>query len=223
MQFIHAYGANLVVGRVEQWGHWNYLILAVLVAVEGPVVTLLGAAAAATGILDPVMVFLSASTGNLAADMFWYALGLAGKARWLQKLLGRFGISDLQLARAQNEIREHSFRIVLLAKLTASFAIPVLVAAGMARVAWHKIVRALLPGECVWTGSLVLAGYYFSQSIKHLERGVQIVALMGGITMFVFFTKYVKTLYGAVSTTVATSPLDRSLADHTGTVVSREK
>jgi len=52
-------------------GIWKYLILAFLVAVEGPAATLLGAAAAGIGVMQLKLVFVFASSGILTADTIW--------------------------------------------------------------------------------------------------------------------------------------------------------
>jgi len=221
MKYVHELLTNLVMGQAQQWGNWTYLLLTLLVAIEGPIATLLGATAAAAGLFDPVLVFFSAAIGNLTADMFWYTLGLAGKVNWPQKLAGQFGIEEEQWTQVESDMRSHSFRIILLAKLTVSFSIPALIAAGIARVSWYKVMSSLVPGECVWTGGLVITGYYFSQSLKHLERGAQMIALLGGIALIVLFTNYVRTRFGA---TDATAPLlDRSLTDSVDMTLQGEK
>ena len=51
-------------GGWPELGWWSYLLLALLVATEGPVSTLLCASAAPSGILDIRYVFLSAFLGN---------------------------------------------------------------------------------------------------------------------------------------------------------------
>ncbi len=52
-------------GQLPQLGTWTYILLAALVAVEGPIATLLGAAAASAGLMKPGWVFIAAATGNL--------------------------------------------------------------------------------------------------------------------------------------------------------------
>ncbi len=56
---------------IASWGLWAYLGLALLVAVEGPIITLLAAVAAAAGALSPFAVFAAAALGNLTGDLLW--------------------------------------------------------------------------------------------------------------------------------------------------------
>ena len=56
---------ELQMGQVPPFlGIWNYVLLAFLVAVEGPIVTLGGAVAASVGVMNPVLVFIAAAAGN---------------------------------------------------------------------------------------------------------------------------------------------------------------
>ena len=64
-------------GAWPELGIWSYVLLALLVATEGPVSTLLGAGAAAAGILDIRFVFLSAFLGKVIGDCLWYSVGYA--------------------------------------------------------------------------------------------------------------------------------------------------
>lgn len=164
-------------GQAQPLGLWSYFLLAVLVAVEGPIVTLLGAAAAAGGFLRPERVFVAASIGNLAADSGWYMLGYLGNTNWLKRYGRWFKIHPAQIDWLEGKIKQHTIKILFVAKLTLSMALPALIATGMARVSWRRWFSAVFVAECIWTGSLVLGGYYLSQSIKTLETGVQVAAL----------------------------------------------
>lgn len=162
-------------------GFWAYLLLMLLVMVEGPVATLAGAVAASTGLVKPVGVFFAASAGNLLADILWYTLGYLGKIEWLHRYGGYLGMRENLLRRVEKDIQRNAARLLFLAKLTLGFTIPVLVATGLARVPVRRWLLVLLLGETIWTGALVLVGYYFGRYVHRLERGLEIVALGGGL------------------------------------------
>ena len=65
--------------------------MALLVVVEGPFATLLGAAAASAGWMRPGLVLIAAAVGNLTADSLWYTLGYAGKLEWVLRFGRRLG------------------------------------------------------------------------------------------------------------------------------------
>ena len=173
-------------GQLPQLGNWTYLGLAVLVAIEGPVATLLGAVAASAGLMRPWLVFLAAATGNLSADSLWYLLGYAGKLEWAYRFGRRLGVKPKLLERLEQGMCEHAPRILFIAKLTVSFMIPSLIAAGLVKVHWRRWFPSLFAGEMIWTGSLVLIGFYATEAIKRVEKGVE-YALLGLSLVFVLF------------------------------------
>jgi membrane protein DedA with SNARE-associated domain len=187
MEWIQTFWTSLHAGQFPQLGVWGYLILAIFVAVEGPIATLLGAAAASAGLMRPGWVFVSAAIGNLTADSLWYSLGSAGKLEWLLRYGRRFGVRKRHLERLTEEMHNHATKILLIAKLTAGFIIPSLIAAGLAKVPWKRWFPVILSGEMIWTGTLVLIGYYATEAIKQIERGVEYV----GIAASAFFLLFI--------------------------------
>lgn len=154
---------------------WAYLTLALLVAIEGPIITLFGAGAASAGLLNPLGVFLSASAGNLLADTIWYGLGYIGKVEWLGRFASRFGISQKNLDQLSHGMSDHAVRVIFIAKLTMSLVIPALVTAGLIKIPWRKWFLPLCLAEIIWTGTLVLVGYYATQTIMQVKQGLELV------------------------------------------------
>jgi membrane protein DedA with SNARE-associated domain len=173
-------------GQLPQLGTWTYILLAALVAVEGPIATLLGAAASSAGLMKPGWVFVAAATGNLTADSLWYTLGYIGKIDWLLRFGKKLGIHADILERLENNMRAHAARILFVAKLTLSMMIPALIAAGLVKAPWRRWFPAIFTGEMLWTGSLLIIGFYTTEAIKRVERGVEYAAL-GGAVVFVLF------------------------------------
>ena len=191
-------------GTLPPLGVWSYILLAILVALEGPSVTLLAAVIAGTGAMNPVWVFVAATIGNTAADIGWYLLGYLGRFevlmarfKWLQK-------QEPHIRRLEDEMRQHAVKILLVAKLTLSFVVPALVAAGMARVPIRRWMPVVMAGELLWTGGLVIVGYYLTEQIKRLERGMQILAVVGLIA----FVGIVIWLIKRIFSTPAAQPSD---------------
>lgn len=186
---IRTFWVNLQFGMVAQIGSWNYLILAVLVAVEGPVVTLLGAAASASGYLQSGYVLAAATLGNLAADLIWYGLGYAGKIEWLTPYHRWLGIKPAQMTHLRSQMHKHAPKILFFAKLSAGFMIPSLLAAGISKVPFRKWLPVLLIGELIWTGTLFFVGYHGTQMLSNITRGIEYVFL-GLSLVFLFIMIY---------------------------------
>jgi membrane protein DedA with SNARE-associated domain len=173
-------------GQWSEWGAWSYLVLALLVAIEGPIATLLGAAAASAGVMRPGLVFLAASAGNLTADTLWYSIGYIGRLEWFLRFGRRLGISHAQLDRLQHMMHKHATRILFFAKLSMSLMIPSLIAAGLVKAPWRRWFPAVFGGEMIWTGALVLIGFYTTEAIKRVEQGVEYVILAASVAFIIF-------------------------------------
>jgi membrane protein DedA with SNARE-associated domain len=185
IDIIRTFWSNLQFGVVAQIGSWNYLILALLVAIEGPIVTLLGASAAASGYLQSGFVMAAAAIGNITADILWYCLGYAGKIEWLAPYQRWLGIKPRQMNHLQSEMHKHAPKILFFAKLSAGFMIPSLLAAGVSKVPVKKWLPALLIGEMIWTGTLFFIGYHGTQMLSNISRGIEYIFL-GASLVFLF-------------------------------------
>ena len=182
-------GMALFPMQAIEWGNWSYLLLALLVAVEGPIATLVGAAAAATGALHLPWVFVAASVGNLSADALWYGLGRSGRMENAVRYGRWIGLQEEQIHRLEAGVRQNATRILLVAKLTAGLVIPALIAAGLVRAPWRRWFLPVFAGEMIWTGVLVLGGYYATAYLVQIERGVT-YAVAGGSLLVLLFLGY---------------------------------
>ncbi|MFZ0544340.1 MAG: VTT domain-containing protein [Candidatus Promineifilaceae bacterium] len=180
IEFIQTFWINLQNGHLPQLGYWNYFILSFLIILQGPAATLLGGAAANAGLLRPQFVFLAGISGNLLADIFWYNIGSRGKTEWILKHGQRFGIGQRHVDKLSESMEQHAVKILLMAKISVGLAVPTLLVAGIIRLPWRKWFPVVFVGEVIWTGFLVLVGYYATEAIKQMEQGIH--ALLLGVT-----------------------------------------
>lgn len=164
-------------------GGWSYILLALLVAIEGPSATILGAVMASTGALRLPWVFVAASAGNLSADVSWYLLGSLGRLQALSQRFGWVRKREAQIMRLEHEMKQHALKILLVAKLTLGLVVPALIAAGIARVPWRRWFPIIFIAECIWTGGLVLAGFHLTEYIRQLEIGLEVLAIAGTVAV----------------------------------------
>jgi membrane protein DedA with SNARE-associated domain len=168
---------TLRTGQLPELGRWTYFLLFLLVAIEGPIAILLASAAASAGLMRPVLVFIVAALGNLTADSGWYMLGYLGKTEWIQAIGRRLGIRPSLIEHLKSNMIKHATRVLFMAKLTISFVIPSLIAAGLLRIPWKRWFPYFIVAEALWTGSLVLIGYYTTEALKRVEQGVEYAVL----------------------------------------------
>lgn len=174
LELIQQFWTQLQQGQLPELGPWNYVLLALLIVWQGPVATLLGGAAASAGFLRPGLVFLVGILGNLTADVLWYSVGRKGNVERLFEN-GRFGGQRSHFTRLKFGMHQNATKILLLAKLSAGFAVLALVAAGITKLRWRKWFPIVFIGETIWTGTLVLIGFYATEVIKQVQQGLHLV------------------------------------------------
>jgi membrane protein DedA with SNARE-associated domain len=190
LQFFRDFGQALASGEGTPLGFWSYLALMGLVLVEGPIATLLGAAAASAGLMNPAGVFAASSVGNLTADLLWYSLGYLGRTEWLSRHGSWFGLRQVHIEKLTGDMQRHARKLLVIAKLTVSLAVPVLIATGVARVPWRRWFGAVFLAEMAWTGLLVFAGYHFARSLRQLEAWLQVIAIVAFSLFVVLIARY---------------------------------
>jgi membrane protein DedA with SNARE-associated domain len=181
-------------------GAWSYVILFVLIFVEGPAITMTAGAMAGAGILRFDLVFIVALVGNIIADYTWYYLGYFGghrtmlfRSRWVRR-------DEEVIDHLSVNIHRQATRIFLLTKAAVGFmSIPVLIAAGVARVPWWRLFIVSVMFEPVWNGVLILAGYRLGDYITELDRGLRVFALMGGIALFIILANIYRNVFKRIT------------------------
>ena len=174
---------NFQAGSFPELGTWSYIVLALLVATEGPLSTLIGATASAAGLLDWRWVLSATIIGNIVGDCVWYSVGYMGKMRWLYEHGRWFGMRPHHVARLEREMRSHAPLLIIFAKIAYGLIVPTLVAAGLARVPWRKWFPIVFVVETLWSCLLVWIGFHttaFIQDFEHILHAIGVAVLAAG-------------------------------------------
>lgn len=191
-QWLDLFWETMQSGNIQEWGRSNYFILFLLIAVEGPIATLLGAAAASAGFMRLSLVILVSVTANLIADIGWYSLGYFSKESTLIRYFGWLGLRSRHLDKLRWAMRRHARKVLLVAKLTTGFAIPALVAAGLSKIPLRQWFPVVFLAGIGWSTLLALVGFYAVQAVKRVEMGLHYMALFGLALLFLLFLYLVR-------------------------------
>jgi len=225
IETVRACWLSIHAGSWPELGFWSYVLLAVLVATEGPISTLVGAAAAATGILDIRFVFLSAFIGNVVGDALWYTVGYINNLDRIHRFGRWLGIHQRHIDRLEAEMHLHATKLIVLAKLAVGLIIPTLVAAGLARIPIRRWLPLVLLVETAWTIFMVNLGYHSAGLLTQFERGIQLfgtiaLVLIGGFIVWYgrrVFQQNEASMAAELSECPATQP-DKALSAVTSSV-----
>lgn len=162
--------------------HGLWLLFA-LTLIEGPVATLIAAAMAGRGLLDPAAVFAVAFAGDLAGDGLLYATGRLSPA--LARKLGG-ARADKALARTgglRDLMHGRTWQVIALGKLTHVLGFAVILAAGAARVPLGLFLLASAVATAPKVGVLVLTGWALGRTVDvpWLAGLLALAVLTGGL------------------------------------------
>jgi membrane protein DedA with SNARE-associated domain len=77
----------------------------------------------------------------------------------------------------QAAMEKHYFKVLLLGKLSLGMAIPSIIAAGVSKISWRKWFPTIVLGEILYTCTLVLFGYFATESISHANQTIKIIGI----------------------------------------------
>ena len=77
----------------------------------------------------------------------------------------------------QKAMQKHYLKVLLFGKLSLGLAIPAVISAGLCRIEWRRWFPVVIVGELVFTGLLVLLGYFATESIMHVDKIVKVVGV----------------------------------------------
>jgi membrane protein DedA with SNARE-associated domain len=173
---------QLVLSFIQHYGYW---VLYPLMIIEGPIVTLAAAGLSATGILNAWIVFLISVAGDLSMDVILYYIGFFGNNRLRRHIRKRPKLENRRI-KIQYFFKKHGGKVVFLAKISTGLAYVTFLTAGMIRLPLRKFIMFTLIGGIIWSGALVILGYFYGhlylQINNHIQQAGIIIALIVGIT-----------------------------------------
>ena len=159
---------------------YKYALLFPIAIVEGPIIMFLAGTLYHLGYLAFWPSYLVLILGDLVGDVLWYGFGyLAGK-RIINRFDAYLGVTESVFNKIENLFRRHQNKIIFINKITMGFGftIATLVAAGAARTSFKNFTLLNLLGGFIWTGFLMVLGYYFGFLYKALDKDFQILSVV---------------------------------------------
>ncbi|MDE2185002.1 MAG: DedA family protein [Alphaproteobacteria bacterium] len=158
--------ADLIHHLLEQYG---YLVLFLVVIVEGPIATIIGAFVASQGYFDIYVVYAIAVVGDLFGDLAYYGIGRLGRVGTPARIWPLLGITEDRLARAARYFERHGAKMLLFAKYTQT-GIVILPASGAARMPVGKFLWYNVLGTIPKALALLLVGYFFGYAYNSIDN-----------------------------------------------------
>lgn len=160
---------------IEAYGLWILTPVAIL---EGPIVTVIAAYLAQQGYMNGVAVYLVCLAGDLLGDVLFYAIGRFGASRLPERLTQWLGLSKAREVALIAHFATKGGRTLLLGKWTHSAGLPIIVAAGMAKMNFAAYLWFNLLGTLPKTFLFVVLGYFLGAAYPVVDTYIYRTSLV---------------------------------------------
>ena len=169
--------------------------------VEGPIITIICGFLLYLGFLNVFVLYPLLVFGDLIGDALYYAIGkYASRLAWVQKILNSLGYTQKSKEFLENHFEKHTWKTLLLAKISHGIGGSIQVSAGMAGVKFRKYIFIDFVGTVPKTLALLLVGFYLGHSYMTIDAYLDYLAyiLLGVaviVVLYLILNKYTKNYF----------------------------
>ncbi|MEA3323343.1 MAG: DedA family protein, partial [Patescibacteria group bacterium] len=158
--------------------NYGYIIMIPLMMVIGPIVSIVAAFMASMGIFNVYIVFVISFVAGMIGDILLYGAGRKWGMRAVHRINGRFGVTENSVLKMEKAFEAHGGKLIIAVKSTTGLCWVTFIAAGIVKMPFWRFVMYTIIGGFVWSGFLVIVGYFFGYMYKQI---VQYISFAGWI------------------------------------------
>lgn len=117
-------------GIIYALQHSSYLVMLLLMIVEGPAVSYLASFVASLGLLNIYIVVALTWLGNIIGDLIFYSIGKTWKPKRIKEYLAKKHVKNNFLVKIERGFKNKTGRTLMLVKLIPPHPAPGLISAG---------------------------------------------------------------------------------------------
>lgn len=138
-------------------------------------------------------VWIVATAGTVAGNLFWYWIGVRWSEEQLKRIIDRWGrwltFEWDEFLKARNIFRKHGDWIVFLLRFSPILRTIVSLPAGLAKMKLWRFVLFTALGSAIWNGILIFGGSALAPLVERFEKlaGYGVVAfVLLGVAIYVY-------------------------------------
>lgn len=170
MNFLHLSDFATFSGSFQWVIEHGYILMFFATLIEGSIVTVAAAFAAALGYFDVFIVFAISFFGDLVADVAYYLIGYFSRLAVIEKFGKFFGLTEKRMHRIEELLNGHSVKTLIALKLTPVLPTPGLMLVGATKMPIKRFVKICSIIIFPRTIFLVIMGYYFGAAYEMLAK-----------------------------------------------------
>ena len=187
---------NYLVNLVSRLGHWGYLIIFLVAALEcsaflglvvpGESLVLVGGFFAGSGQLDVGDLIIVVAIGAILGDSIGYELGRYFGRSWLLRYGRWLSLRQAHLDRVDDFFKRHGGETVFMGRFIGFLRVLAPFVAGSSRMPYGRFLFYNATGAVLWSTAFVLIGYFVGASWDIVAKWIgRASAILGGVLLVV--------------------------------------
>ncbi|MEI6850250.1 MAG: VTT domain-containing protein [archaeon] len=156
----------------------GYLILLVLMIIEGPIITYIAAFFSSLGYLNIWWVIVLSVLGNQIPDIIYYWFGRNMRIRTIKKLVMPLGITNEKIKWLEKNLRKHAAKAIVTIKILPIFPGAGLFISGYVKIPFRKFLYVSLVFNLIATLILIILGFYSGIAINEISKTLELTSLI---------------------------------------------
>ena len=133
---------------------------------------------AALGAFNIFVVLALSIIGDMAGDVILYWLGLRYGMGFVRHIGKYMGITEKLIIRMEKYFNRHGGKTIFAVKSTTGLCWATFVAAGIVRMDFKKFLKYSFLGGLIWSGFLVLMGYFYGYLWREISQYIDWIGWM---------------------------------------------
>jgi membrane protein DedA with SNARE-associated domain len=190
---------EFIMSFIAQLGYTGIFFLMILesamIPIPSEIIMPFSGFLSSTGRLDPFLVTLSGSLGNLVGSVLTYYLGIKAGRKFILKYGKYILLKKEHLETTENLFKKYGDRISFAGRLLPGIRTYVSLPAGIGKANFTKFVTYTFAGSLLWNFMLTYVGMSLGSNWKNIDKYsiyldvAALLAIAGFITWFVYNTK----------------------------------
>lgn len=160
----------------------GYVILFLIMILEGPIVTYVAAFAASLGVFDIYYVFVLSLAGNLIGDLVAFSIGRIGNKVVIEKHVSRW-LKGEKKERIRSFLKNNPGKAIAVIKLTPPLPVPGLILTGASGVSLRTFLFYSSIVSVSYSLSMTLIGFYSGLAFATIASYVKYIEFTVGGTV----------------------------------------
>jgi len=165
---------------------FGYPSLFLIMIIEGPIITIIGAFLASLGFFNIWIIFSLSLLGDIVGDAILYALGYFGGSKILSRAEKLLKINFTTMDKLRRLFTLHGKKTIFYVKSTTGLCWITFILAGTLKMDFKTFLRASFLGGIIWSGFLVVSGFFFGYAFEKINTYLKYAGIIIPILAIVF-------------------------------------